>query len=162
MRIYRKTNVSASNNMYAEGLDGRFAFDMPEDFEIYVGNDRITCYTIDASVIGDGAGVSYTVAIPLNDVHWQSDEWINRGLNEYFSEATDGSDYTYGINTVEQSIGIMSDLPNIDADYWYTAEVEIIPYQNISPWGDLGIDYGTEEYFDHVVNDAPWPPVYED
>jgi hypothetical protein len=43
----------------------------------------------------------------------------------------------------------------------YVYDVCVVPYQNISGWGDYGIDYGTEEYTDHILKGTPWPPEYD-
>lgn len=150
-----------------DGLDDRFTFDLDDEFEIYVRNDSVTCYTIDSRVFGDGAGLSYIVAIPIGEKDfWDIDRFIQKGLEEYLSGELDGSDYTYGVNEISKDPMFdvdSSDIPaNVDTYNLYFADVEVVPYQNISPWGDYGIDFGTEEYLDHVTKGTPWPPKYED
>lgn len=133
-----------------DGLDDRFDFDLDDEFEIYVRNDTITCYTIDSKVFGNGAGVSYTVAIPIGEGDfWDIDRFIQRGLEEYLSEQLDGSDYTYGVNEISKDPMFdvdTADIPaNVDTYNLYFADVEIVPFQNISPYGEYGIDAGYEE-----------------
>lgn len=159
----KKTSIKAS----AE-LDERFSFNLlDEDLEF--GLDTTTAYARifleEEKVIGDGAGLEYTVvvAIPHDEDHWQMKDDIQRNLDRSVQEMVDGSDYC-GMTQVTESHVYSYAVPDDIEDncVLYRATIEIVPYQNISPWGDYGIDYGTEEYFDHVVNDAPWPPVYED
>lgn len=165
MKIFKsqKTAIKAS----AE-LDDRFSFDY-EEFDDEFGLDTTTEYAKmffeNSEVIGNGAGVMYTVviAVPRDADHWQMKEDIERNLNRIVQDAVDGSDYCGTVDVIESHV-FSYDVPDdIDDNCMlYRATIEIIPYQNISPWGDYGIDFGTEEYFDHVVNDAPWPPKYED
>ena len=147
-------------------LDERFDFLLDPEFEIYVGNDRVTCYYLHFDTIGNGAGESYQIVIPIGDRdHWQMTEWIERGLDEYFAEQCDGSDYTYNIVSVKKddTSYMWSRIPTGVAPHnLYVAEVEVVPYQNISPYGDYGIDFGTEEYMDHLTKGTPWPPEYKD
>lgn len=133
-----------------DGLDERFTFDLADEFEIYVRNDSVTCYTIDSHVFGDGAGLSYTVAIPIGEGDfWDIDGFIQRGLEEYLDEQLNGSDYTYGINEISKDPGFdvdASDIPaNVDTYNLYFADVEVVPYQNTSPYGEYGIDAGVTE-----------------
>lgn len=155
----RYIKKSAEVKAVAE-LDARFDFDLDDTFEIYLGNDRVTCYVVDDYILGGGAGVAYVIVIPVGDKdHWQMGEWIERGLDEFFTEQTDGSDYTYAISgdiTKESSAYTM--LPADVDDYnTYMALVEVVPYQNIGPDGEYGIDYGTEDYLDHITKGTPFP-----
>ena len=134
-----------------DGLDERFSFDLDDEFEIYVRNELVPCYAIDSYVFGNGAGIGYTIAIPIgeNDF-WDIDRFIQRGLEEYFNEQTSGSDYTYGINEISKSPNTfevdISDIPSdVDTYNLYFAQVDVVPYQNISPYGEYGIDAGYEE-----------------
>jgi len=149
-----------------EGLDDRFDFDLDDVFNFYLdtyAGDAVG-YVTDSKVIGDGAGVEYTVvvAIPERANHWQMKDDIERNLERYITEQVDGTDYTGGIISVESGADSY-DLPDdvVDNCALFTAEVEIVPYQNISDWGDYGIDFGTEEYTDHITKGTPWPPEYE-
>ena len=168
MKKYIKSAKSSPSMHSAfDGLDDRFDYDLADEFDIYVRNDTITCYTIDSKVFGDGAGVSYTVAIPIGEGDfWDIERFIQNGLEEYLSGELDGTDYTYGVNEISKEPMFdvdTSDIPaNIDTYNLYFADVEIVPYQNISPYGDYGIDFGTEEYMDHLTKGTPWPPEYDD
>lgn len=139
---------SAKKEAYYDGLDDRFAFDLDDEFEIYVGSDLVTCYVVDSYVIGDGAGLSYTIAIPVGDKdHWQMNEWIERGLNEFFEGQTDGSDYMYMFDgDISKSTSYGTMLPADVDDYnTYLAKVDVVPYDNVGPYGDYGIDAGVLE-----------------
>jgi len=125
-----------------DDLDDRFDFDLDDEFEIYVGNERVPCYVSESLVFGNGSGITYTIVTPISgNNHWQMDSWIQRGLDEYFREITDGSDYTYGLGATEEADVYEPDVP---ADYFYVTDVDIYPYQNVSPYGEYGIDYGVE------------------
>ena len=133
---------------YFDDLDDRFSFDLDDEFQIYVRSDLVTCYVIDTTVFGNGAGLSYTIAIPVGEKDfWQMDKWIERGLNEFFDDQTEGSDYTFGISDIDTTwSGTTIPLPDGVDDYnTYVAEVEVVPYQNIGPYGDYGIDAGVLE-----------------
>ena len=159
----KKTSVKAS----AE-LDERFSFNLlDEDLEF--GLDTTTAHARifleEEKVIGDDAGLEYTVviAIPRDADHWQMKDDIQRNLDRSVQEMVDGTDYC-GMTTVTESHVHSYDVPD-DVDdecVLYRATIEIVLYQNISPWGDYGIDFGTEEYLDHVTKGTPWPPVFED
>lgn len=152
-RIGKKSAVKAS----AE-LDDRFSFELEPVFEIYLDTSlaRPECHVEGSEVIGNGAGLMYDVVIslPAEEAHWQIKEDIERNLERYIQEQVDGSDY-------------MGSVISLDNDGWdgdnkvYIAKVEIVAIQNVSPWGEYGIDYGTEEYLDHVTKGTPWPPEYE-
>lgn len=168
MKKYIKSAKSTPSMHSAfDGLDDRFDYDLADEFDIYVRNDTITCYTIDSKVFGNGAGLSYIVAIPIGEGDfWDIERFIQRGLEEYLSGELDGSDYTYGVNEISKEPMFdvdTSDIPaNVDTYNLYFADVEVVPYQNISGWGDYGIDYGTEEYFDHVTKGTPFPVDYDE
>ena len=162
----RKFTVDASKKVKAaksspslhqafDGLDDRFSFELDDEFEIYVRNDSVTCYTIDSRVFGDGAGLCYIVAIPIGEGDfWDITRFIQRGLEEYLNEQLNGSDYTYGVNEISKDPGFdvdTSDIPaNVDTYNLYFADVEVVPYQNIGPDGEYGIDAGVDssEYED--------------
>lgn len=175
MRILhsKKTSVKSAKSTPAlhsafDGLDGRFSFDLDDEFEIYLDTlaKPIRCYTTDSMVFGDGAGLTYSVAVavPREDIHWQIQEDIERNLEKYIKEQTAGTDYTGWVEDMELGMPDQSDIADdvFDNCEIYVYDVCVIPYQNISPWGDYGIDYGTEEYLDHVTKGTPWPPEYED
>ena len=154
----KKTSVKASAM-----LDDRFDFDLNEEeleFWLDTTTEHAQIFIEDEEVVGDGAGIKYTVAIavPREVDHWQMKEDIARNLERHITDMVDGTDYCGTVDVTESHVytqyGIPSDIE--DNCVFYRATIVIIPYQNISPWGDYGIDYGTEEYFDHVVNDAPW------
>jgi len=159
----KKTSVKAS----AE-LDERFSFNLLDEdleFGLDTTTEHAQIFIEDEEVIGDGAGVLYTVviAVPSDEDHWQMKDDIARNLERHITEMVDGTDYC-GMTEVTESHVYSYDVPDDIADncVLYRAKIEIVPYQNISPWGDYGIDYGTEEYLDHVTKGTPWPPVFED
>ena len=111
-----------------DGLDDRFDFDLDDEFEIYVGATPTMCYTTDSMVFGDGEGLSYTVVTPiLEGDHWQMDDWVQRGLDEYFKYQTDGSDYGYGLGATGRELYAPLGTPDVDAEAYYVTEVEIYP-----------------------------------
>ena len=161
--IKKSTEVKAS----AE-LDERFSFDLKEEeleFWLKTTTADAKIYIEDEKVIGDGAGLLYTVviAIPRDEDHWQMKDDIAQNLERHINEMVDGTDYC-GMTDVTESHVYSYNVPDDISDdcVLYRAEIEIVPYQNMSPWGDYGIDFGTEEYFDHVTKGTPWPPEYED
>ena len=162
----KKVEASRLPNSMLPDLDGRFSFDLDDEFNIYLDTTTadINCYVIESEVFGDGAGVRYTVAvaIPQDDAHWQIKEDIERNLDRYIKEQTDGSDYTGWVEN-NDTIGTVYDIPDdvFDSCKIYVYDICVVPYQNISPWGEYGIDYGTEEYLDHVTKGTKFPPDYE-
>lgn len=162
-----KKYIRRNKKVVASELDDRFSFDLDTEFEIYLDTttSQIPCYTVDSRVFGDGAGLCYTVvvAVPRDDAHWQIAEDIERNLDRYIKEQTDGSDYTGWVENSDYR-NAMYDVPDevFQNSELYVYDVCVVPYQNISPWGDYGIDYGTEEYLDHVTKGTPFPPEYED
>jgi len=160
----RKFRVDASKKIQAASLDERFAFELDDEFEIYLNTvaEPIPCYVVSSDVWGDGAGMVYVVAVavPTEKAHWQITDDIERNLDTYIQREVDGSDYTA---SVEENPGYSYDIPSSVSDGYevYLYDVVVVPYQNISPWGEYGIDYGTEEYLDHVTKGTPFPPQYE-
>ncbi|MBO4542767.1 MAG: hypothetical protein J5725_06240 [Bacteroidales bacterium] len=170
----RKFRVDASKKVEAkkyspalhstfDGLDDRFSFDLDEEFEIYLDTlaKPIKCYVFETGVFGGGAGMTYTVAVavPREDVHWQIKEDIERNLDRHIKEQVDGSDYTGWVEDNEFN-GTVYDIADevFDNCEIYVYDICVVPYQNISPWGEYGIDFGTEEYLDSVNNGTPFPP----
>jgi hypothetical protein len=149
-----------------DGLDERFDFDL-DNFEISLDTtlDYASCYIEDVKTVGDGAGVEYTVivAVPRDSDHWQMHEDIERNLNRYISELTAGTDYTGFVDVVGQHVYSYETPEDVDENCMlYRATITVVPFQNISPYGDYGIDFGTEEYMDHLTKGTPWPPEYDD
>ena len=157
----RKFTVDASKKIDArksspalhsafDGLDSRFTFDLDDEFTIYLDTTTapINCYTIESLVFGDGAGITYTVAvaIPDEDAHWQIKEDIERNLDKYVQEQVDGSDYTGWVEDNETT-DTTYDIPDevFDNCKIYVYDICIVPYQNVSPYGDYGIDAGLGE-----------------
>lgn len=130
-----------------DDLDDRFAFELDDEFEIYLDTlaKPISCYVTDSTVFGSGAGVSYSVAVavPREDVHWQIKADIERNLERYIQEQTEGSDYTGWVedNETEGTVYDIADgvLENCEV---YVYDVCVVPFQNIGPDGSYGIDYG--------------------
>lgn len=155
--IESTTSVKAS----AE-LDERFSFELDPEFEIYLDTlaKPINCYLIESEVFEGGAGMRYTVAVavPSEDVHWQIKDDIERNLEKYIKEQTDGSDYTGWVETSDFK-DTTYDIPDevFDDCIAYAYDICVVAYQNISPWGEYGIDYGTEDYLDHVTKGTPFP-----
>lgn len=166
IKNYSKFNSRRMPTTSLPDLDERFSFDIDDEFEL--GLDTIAeyalCFVTDSKTIGNGAGVEYTVivAVPSDRNHWQMKEDIERNLDRYIQDITDGSDYTGSVISVESN-SYAYDIPDeiFDTCALYEAHVEVVAIQNISPWGDYGIDYGTEDYFDHVTKGTPFPRDYE-
>lgn len=165
-KIESKQSSPALHSAF-DGLDDRFSFELDDEFEIYLDTlaEAVKCYVTDSRVFGDGSGVSYEVAVAVPDgkAHWQIKDDIERNLERYIQEQVDGSDYTGWVEDSETT-GTTYDVADdvLENNKIYMFDVCVVPYQNISPWGDYGIDFGTEEYFDHVTKGTPWPPKYED
>ena len=154
-----------------DGLDDRFSFDLDDEFQIYLDTTtaEIVCYTFDSHVFGNGAGLVYdvAVAVPEDVAHWDIQRDIERNLERYIQEETDGTDYTGWVEDYDiTDSGVSADytLPEdvTDTCKIYVYSICVIPYQNIGPDGEYGIDYGTEEYLDHITKGTPFPPEYED
>lgn len=159
--IKRNTEVKAS----AE-LDERYSFDLDPEFEIYLDTlaKPVQCFVVDSEVFGGGAGMRYNiaVAVPSEDAHWQITEDIERNLDKYIQEQTDGSDYTGWLENNElRTSDYYIDDPAVEDCKIYMYDLCVVAYQNISPWGEYGIDYGTEDYLDHVTKGTPFPRDYE-
>ena len=128
-------------------LDDRFTFDLDDEFELGLDTARgyMPCYIEESNTIGNGAGVEYTiiVAVPDEEDHWQIAEDIDRNLSRYIEELTDGSDYT-GSAEVTDKHTYSYDVPDDVAEnsQLYRAKITVVPYQNISPYGEYGIDFG--------------------
>lgn len=131
--IKHSSEISAAKSSPAmhqafDGLDDRFDFDLDDEFEIYVGATPTMCYATDSAVFGDGEGLSYTVVTPiLEGDHWQMDDWVQRGLDEYFKDQTDGSDYSYGLGATGRKLYAPLGTPDVDAEAYYVTEVEVYP-----------------------------------
>lgn len=128
---------SAKKEAYYDGLDDRFAFDLDDEFEIYVGNKLVPCKVVDSKVFNDGEGLTYTIvtAIDGDDAHWQMDDWVQRGLDEFFREETDGSSYAYGLWETTDELYNNGDYPeNGENTRWYVTDVDVYPV--ISDWDD--------------------------
>ena len=153
----RKFTVDASKKVEAAktpismfpDLDERFSFDLDDEFELGLdtASGYMPCFVEESKTIGNGAGVEYTiiVAVPYEEDHWQIAEDIDRNLNKYISELTDGSDYT-GSAQVTDKHTYSYEVPDEVADnsQLYRAKITVIPYQNIGPDGSYGIDYGVD------------------
>lgn len=142
--------LSKSVKAYTE-LDERFSFDFDE-FDAEFGLDTTTEYAQmffeDSKIIGDGAGVQYTVviAVPREVDHWQMKEDIEHNLERMVSETIEGSDY-YGSVLVTGEHVSSYDVPDEVDDncVLYRATIDIVPLQNIGPYGDYSIDAGILE-----------------
>ncbi len=133
----------------ATELDDRFAFSFDEiGDEIYI-DARVNyapIYLEDEQVIGNGAGMQYDVivAIPRDKDHWQMKEKILTSLDEHVQSIVDGTDYYGGVVAVDSHPH--SHYANIPDDVYkdsvlYSATIEVVPYANIGPDGEYGIDY---------------------
>lgn len=153
----RKFTVDASKKVEAAktpismfpDLDERFSFDLDDEFSFWLNTttEDALGFVEESKTIGNGAGVEYTViiAVPFDSDHWQMKEDIEKNLNRYIHELVDGTDYT-GDAEVTESHTYSYDVPDeISENYQlYRATVTIVPYQNISPYGEYGIDYGVD------------------
>lgn len=153
-RINSNTTINASKSSpdlhkAFDGLDGRFDFDLDDEFEIYLDTlaTYVNCYVTDSMVFGDGAGIVYTVAVavPNEDAHWQIQSDIERNLDSYLQEQINGSDYTGWVEDNETS-GTIYDIADevFENCKIYVYDICVVPYQNVSPYGDYGIDAGIE------------------
>ena len=164
MKIYRKSKVTAATDL--TGLDDRYSFDFEElgdSISLNTTASQAEMFLEDSEVMDAGVGMEYTViiAIPRDADHWQMQNDIQRNLQRHVEEVVEGSDYVGTADVTESHVTSYS-VPDDIADncVLYRAVIDVVPYQNISPWGDMGIDYGTEEYFDHVTKGTPFPPEY--
>lgn len=152
----KKTTIKAAKSSPSlhstfDGLDDRFSFDLDDEFEIYLDTTtaEIKCFTVDSKVFGNGAGLTYdvVVAVPNEDAHWQITQDIERNLDRYIQEQTDGSDYTGWVEEPMWEVDTYSIPDEIsDTCRLYTYAICVIPHQNIGPYGEYGIDAGIEDY----------------
>ena len=134
-------------------VDDRFSFDFEDIDPIISLNTSLAkaeLYLDDEQVIGNGAGMQYDViiAVPRSEDHWQMTEDIQHNLDRAVEEAVDGSDYYASVSQVKSTA--YPKYANIPDDVYedsvfYSATIEVVPYQNISPYGEYGIDFGVED-----------------
>lgn len=134
-------------------LDPRFDFsfdDIEPEFWLKTTTEPARIYLEDERVIGNGAGMEYdiVIAIPHSEDNWQMESDIQENLDRHVREIIDGTDY-YG-NTIVTETNAYPDFANIPDDVFensvfYKAIIEIVPYDNIGPYGDYGIDFGVED-----------------
>ena len=162
---YDAQTIELSKSVKASAeLDERFSFDLnTEELEFWLDTTTADAkiFIEDEEIVGEGAGIKYTVviAVPTQEDHWQMKEDIARNLERHITEMVDGTDYCGMTDVTESHVYPQYGIPDDVAEnsVFYRATIEIIPYQNISPWGEYGIDYGTEEYLDHVTKGTPFP-----
>ena len=152
----RKFTVDASKKIEAAKtpislfpeLDERFSFDLDDEFEIYLNTvaDPVSCYVVSSDVFGKGAGMTYVVAVavPLEKTHWQIRDDIERNLGKHMEIEVEGSDYTSIVEETPEdyTYNLPNNAPNDCEVYFY--DVTVVPYQNISPYGEYGIDFGVD------------------
>ena len=135
-------------------LDDRFAFSFDEidpEFWLKTTTEPATIYLEDERVIGNGAGMEYDVviAIPRSEDHWQMESDIQENLDRHVREILDGTDY-YGNSIVTESHSYpkYANIPDdvYEDSIFYSAIIEVVPYDNIGPYGDYGIDFSVEDY----------------
>ena len=152
--MYRNSiNSSTYVNCTAE-LDDRFDFDFDEiGNEIYIDArvEYAPIYLEDEQIIGNGAGMQYDiiVAIPRDKDYWQMKEKILRSLDEHVKNVVDGSDYYGCVVTVDSHTHPhYANIPDdvYDDSVFYSATIEIVPYQNMDAYGEYGVDFGVEDY----------------
>ena len=154
-RFIRHSAIKATKSSPAlhsafDGLDDRFDFDLADEFEIYLDTTTavIKCFTVDSAVFGDGAGLTYdvVVAVPSEEAHWQITQDIERNLDRYIQQQTNGSDYTGWVEEPTWDVDTYS-IPDEVADTCklYTYAICVTPLVNIGPYGEYGIDAGLEE-----------------
>ena len=147
-------NVECSSKVLcSDELDDRFDFsfdDIEPEFWLKTTAEDAKIYLEDEHVIGNGAGMEYDVviAIPRSEDHWQMEADIQENLDRHVREIVDGTDY-YGSAVVDES-NYYPKYANIPDDVYensvfYSAIIEIVPYDNISPYGEFGIDFGVED-----------------
>lgn len=133
-------------------LDPRFNFSFDEigpEFWLKTTTEPARIYLEDENVEGNGACMRYSiiVVIPGDQDHWQMKEDITDSFERHLEDVTDGSDYTYNIISVKKCYdwpyAIPDEIP-IDSTL-YRVVFDIVPYQNIGPDGDYGIDFGIED-----------------
>lgn len=107
---------------YDFDLDERWNFEFPEEeFELYVYNDYVKCTLVAAKVV-DPDEIEYTIAIESPEGFWQYEKWLLGEIEEYMSEWTDGSDYSF-FAFVEK--GTPEGFYGAENMYVYTATVNV-------------------------------------
>ena len=135
-------------------VDDRFSFDFEDIDPIISLNTSLAkaeLYLDDEQVIGNGAGMQYDViiAVPRSEDHWQMAEDIQHNLDRAVEEAVDGSDYCASVSQVKSmAYPKYANIPDdvYEDSVFYSAIIEVVPYDNIGPDGEYGIDFGAEEY----------------
>ena len=131
----RHFRVDASKKITATELDDRFAFDLKdEELEFWLKTTTASAkiFIEDEEVIGDGAGILYTVviAVPQDEDHWQMKDDIAQNLERHINEMVDGTDYC-GMTEVTESHVYSYDIPDDIADscvlYRATIEISLLP-----------------------------------
>ena len=97
-------------------LDDRFSFDLNEEeleFWLKTTTASARIFIENEEVIGNGAGILYTVviAIPSGEDHWQMKEDIATNLERHIDEMVDGTDYC-GMTEVTESHVYSYDVPD--------------------------------------------------
>ena len=130
-------------------LDPRFNFSFDEidpEFWLKTTTENARIYLEDERVIGNGAGMEYDVivAVPRSVDHWQMGDKIQDSLDRHVQETVDGTDY-YGSVTVTEnhSYPRYANIPDdvYEDSVFYSAIIEVVPYDNIGPDGAYGINY---------------------
>ena len=140
-------------------LDDRFSFDFSDiGTEIYIDTmaDYAQIFYEDEKVIGNGAGVQYSIIVAIPDYrnHWQMKFNIRDSFERHLEDVLQGSDYTFSIISVTKCsdwpYGLYDELE--PTDHLYRVVIEVVPYNNIGPYGEYGINYGVDDYIDSATN----------
>lgn len=116
---YRQSTSDLISN---EGLDDRFAYDLPETFAIDMYGTPTTCLTVDSEVVPmadydpwieeineygeEPTCIKFTVLVPIPSDCREAynygtiSQHIYAGLDQYLNDELDGSDYNWTIGNV--------------------------------------------------------------
>lgn len=114
----RKRKIMSSTPAYDERMDERFDAEIPDEFEIYDRIGKAYCKVADYTMIGSNVALA-TIGIISFDNYFDADEYVERGLGEFFDDIFNGSDYYSVVYEIKRGLPKYMDEYDIigDADY---------------------------------------------
>lgn len=143
-RTGRKTIMSATPT-YDSRMDDRFDAEIPDEFEIYDRIGKAYCKVADYKMIGTNAAL-VTIGVLSYDTYFGADEYIERGLEEFFGDMFNGSDYYFVVDEIFSGLPKYMDEYDIigDADYSESYKTFTVNVKITSSEHD---DFADDSYF---------------
>ena len=141
----RKRKIMSSTPAYDERMDERFNAEIPDEFEIYDRIGKAYCKVADYKMIGSNAAL-VTIGVLSYDTYFGADEYIERGLEEFFGDMFNGSDYYFVVDEIFSGLPKYIDEYDIigDADYSESYETYTVNVKITSSEHD---DFADDAYF---------------